>query len=78
VLAAEHLLGLAGVDLAREVVESAAEIVGDGLARLGPLGQDVQILEPLAERLAEIAVLFETPPALQQFLRRRLVLPEVG
>ena len=39
VLAAEHLLGLAGVDFARKIVEAAAEIVGDRLARLGPFDE---------------------------------------
>ena len=37
----------------------------------------VEVLEPLAQRFAEIAILFEAAPALQQLLRRRLVLPEV-
>ena len=42
VLAAEHLLGLAGVDLRRQLVERAPEVVGDRLPRFGPFDQDVQ------------------------------------
>jgi hypothetical protein len=77
VLAAEHLLGLAGVDLGGEVVERTPQIVGHRLAGLGPFGEHGKILEPLAQRFAEIAILLETAPPLQQLLRRRLVLPEV-
>jgi len=78
VLAAQHLLGLAGVDLCGEIVEGAAEIVRDRLAGLGPLGEDREIVEPRAQRLAQIAILFEPAAALQQLLRGGLILPEVG
>ncbi len=77
VLAAEHLLGLAGVDLRRQVVERAGEVVGDRLPCLGPFDQDGEILGAAPQRIAEIAILLEAPAALQQLLRRRLVLPEV-
>jgi len=77
VLAAEHLLGFTGVDLRGEIVERAAEIVGDRLPGLAPFDEHRQVLEPLAQRFAEIAILFEAAPALQQLLRRRLVFPEV-
>jgi len=77
VLAAEHLLGFAGVDLRREIVESAAEIVGHRLPGLAPFDENGEILEPLAQRFAEILIFFEAAAALQQLLRCRLVLPEV-
>jgi hypothetical protein len=77
VLAAEHLLGLAGVDLRGEIVEGAAEVIGDRLPGLGPLDENGEVFQPLAQRLAEVVVLFEPAAALQQFLRRSLVLPEV-
>ena len=48
VLAAEHLLGLAGVDLAAELVERAAEIVGDRLPRFRPLDEDGEIVDAAA------------------------------
>ena len=77
VLAAEHLLGFTGVDLRGEIVEGAAEIVGNRLPGLGPFGENGEIFEALAQRLAEVAILFEAAAALQQLLRRGLVLPEV-
>jgi len=78
VLAAQHLLGFAGVDQRGQVVQCAPEVVGNRLPRLAPLDEDGEIVEPLAQRFAETAVLLEAPAALQELLRRRLVLPEVG
>jgi hypothetical protein len=49
VLAAEHLLGLAGVNLRGEVVQRTAEIVRDGFSGLGPFGEDGEIVQPLAQ-----------------------------
>jgi hypothetical protein len=40
VLAAEHLLRLAGLDRRRQLVEPAPEIVGDRFTGLRPLDQD--------------------------------------
>jgi hypothetical protein len=77
VLSPEHLLGLAGVDRIREIVEAAREIVGNRLPCLGPLDEHREIVCSTTERFAQITVLFQTPPALQQFLRGRLILPEV-
>jgi hypothetical protein len=76
-LAAEHLLGLAGVDLAAELVERAAEILRDRLAGFGPLDEDVQVVEASAERRAQLAILLDAAAPLQQLLRGRLVLPEI-
>jgi hypothetical protein len=77
VLAAEHLLGFAGIDLCREIVEPAAQIVGHRLPGFGPFDQNGEIVEPPAQRVAEVAILFEAPAPLQQLLRRRLILPEI-
>jgi hypothetical protein len=78
VLASEHLLGLARLDLAAELVQRAREIVENRLARLGPFDEDAQILDAPLQRLAQVAVVLEPAPPLQQLLRRRLVLPEIG
>ncbi len=77
VLAAEHLLGLAGVDLRGELVEPAGEVVGDRLARFGPFDEHGEVVGAAPQRFAEIAVLFEAAAALQQLLGGRLILPEV-
>jgi hypothetical protein len=78
VLAAEHLLGLAGVDGFGKILEAAGKIVGHRLASLSPLHQDCEILGATLERFAQIAIFFKTPATLKQLLRGRLVLPEVG
>jgi hypothetical protein len=77
VLAAEHLLDLAGLHLLVERVERLRELRVDGFARLRPLDQDAEVVALLLQRLNEIAILFETPAALQDFLRRGRVVPEV-
>ncbi len=77
VLAAEHLLDLAGVDLHLEAVERLREFGVDGLARLRPLDEDGEIVALLAERQHEIAVLLQTAAALQDLLRFSLVFPEI-
>jgi hypothetical protein len=78
VLAAEHLLDLAGVDLDLEAVERLRELGVDGLARFRPFDEDGQIVVFLAERQREIAVLLQPATALQDLLRFGLVLPEIG
>jgi hypothetical protein len=77
VLAAEHLLRLAGVDLRGEIVERARELLGNGLSGLNPLDEDVQVLGAAQQRGAELAVLLEAAAPLQQLLRGGLILPEV-
>jgi len=78
VLPAEHLLDLALLDLALKRVETAGQVVGDGLALSGPLEQHRQIVDPALERLAQLVILLQAAPAPQCQLRRVLVLPEVG
>jgi hypothetical protein len=77
VLATEHLLGFAGVDLGGEVVEGASEILGDRLAGLGPLDEHVEIVELALQRVAELHVLLEPAAALEHFLRVGLIFPEI-
>ncbi len=57
VLAAEHLLDFAGVDLSGQLVEGAAEIVGDGLSRFGPFDEHGEIVDPTAaaSRLSSVS-----------------------
>jgi hypothetical protein len=77
VLAAQHFLGFAGVDLARKLVERAAKVVGDWFAGLGPFDQHVEVVEAALQGIAQLHVLLEPAAALQQFLRVRLILPEI-
>jgi hypothetical protein len=78
VFAAQHLLGLAGIDERGEIVQAGREIVRDGLPGLRPFEQHRQVLDTASQRLAEVAILFEPAPALLRLLRGGLVLPEVG
>jgi hypothetical protein len=78
VLAAEHLLGFAGFDFRGQVVEPLRQVVEDRLTGLRPLDEDGEIVHPRLERIAQLDVVFETSPPLQQLLRRRLVFPEIG
>jgi hypothetical protein len=78
VLSAEHPLGLAGIDLRGELVDRAYKVLEDRLPRLGPVDQHGEVVDPGFERPAEIAVVFDAPPALEQLLRGFLVLPEIG
>ena len=78
VLAAEHLLDLAGLDLTLQLVEPAGELGFDGFALLQPVGQHLQVVGTTAQRGDEGDILLEPPPALHHLLRLGLVLPEVG
>jgi hypothetical protein len=78
VLAAEHLLDLAGLHFLIECIERLDELSVDRLAGLSPLDQNGQIVALLPERDDQIAVLLETAPPLQDFLRLCLIFPEVG
>ena len=78
VLAAEHLLDLAGLDLALQLVEPAGELGLDGFALLQPVGEHLEVVGAAAQRRDEGDVLLEPPPALHHPLRLGLVLPEVG
>ena len=78
VLAAEHLLRFASFDFRAEIVEPAHQIVDDRLARLRPFDEDGEIVGAALQRFAEIDVALECLAALEDLLRRRLVLPEIG
>jgi len=78
VLAAEHFLDLCRLHFAIEGIERLREFRIDRLAGLGPLDQDGQVVTLFLEREHQVAVLLETPPALQDFLRFELVFPEIG
>jgi hypothetical protein len=78
VLAAEHLLGLAGLHFGGELVEPLRKIAEDVLARLQPLDEHDEVVGAALQRLAERDVRFERLAALQRLLRGGLVLPEIG
>ena len=78
VLAAEHLLDLAGLHFLIERVERLGELGVDRLARLRPFDQHGEIVALLLERHDEIAILLEPPAALQHLLRFGLIFPEIG
>ena len=78
VLAAEHLLDLAGLHFLIEHIERFGEFRVNGLARFRPFDEDGEIVGPLLQRAYEVLLLLETPPALQDTLGLGLVLPEIG
>jgi hypothetical protein len=78
VLAAEHFLDLARLDLLIEGLEGARELGVDGLARVGPLDEDGEVVALLLERQDQIAILLEAAASLLDFLRFGLILPEIG
>jgi hypothetical protein len=78
VLAAQHLLDLAGLYFLIESFEGLRELGVDRLAGLGPLDEHGEIVASLLERQHQIAILLEPAAALQDLLRFGLVLPEIG
>jgi hypothetical protein len=78
VLAAEHPFRFAGSHLRLELVERAHQVVEHGFTGLAPFDEHGEVVDARLERVAEIAILFQAAPALEQLLRRFLVLPEVG
>jgi hypothetical protein len=77
VLAAEHLLDLAGLHLLIERFEGLAELGVDGFAGFRPLDEHGQIVALFLQRTNEIEILFQPTPALQDLLGIALVLPEI-
>jgi hypothetical protein len=77
VLAAEHLLDLAGLDLGRQRVEAPLDVALDLLALLEPFHEHGEIVGPAAQRLDERKVVLEPAAALEDLLRLRLILPEI-
>jgi hypothetical protein len=78
VLAAEHLLDLAVLDLLVEDVERLSELRVHRLAGARPLDEDGEVVALLAQRMDKVAFLLEPAAALQDLLRFALVLPEIG
>jgi hypothetical protein len=78
VLAAEHLLDLAGLDFLIELIEPLQEFAVHRLAGFSPFDQHSEIVGSLLERQTELAILLETAAAQQDTLRFGLVLPEIG
>jgi hypothetical protein len=78
VLAAEHLLDLAGLHLLIERLEPLCQLGVDRLPRLRPFDEDGKVVALALQRRDELAVLFEAPAALQDFLRFGLIFPEIG
>jgi len=77
VFPAEHLLDLARLHFGIEGFEAGRELGVYRLARLGPFDQDREVVVLLLERENEIAILLDAAAALLDFLRFRLILPEV-
>jgi hypothetical protein len=77
VLAAHHLLDLAGLDFLIERLERLRELGVDGFARLRPFHQDREVVAFFPERGDEIAIQLEPPAALQDLLRFGLIVPKI-
>jgi hypothetical protein len=78
VLAAEHLLDLAGLYFLIEQVKRGCQLAVNRLAGFGPLDEHREIVALPLQRPHQIPILLEPPPALQRLLRFGLVLPEIG
>jgi hypothetical protein len=78
VLAAEHLLDLAGLHFLIEQFERVGEVGVDRLAGFDPFLQNVQVVALAQQRPQQVAILLEAPAALQDFLRFSLIFPEIG
>jgi len=78
VLAAKHLLDLAGLHVLVERIEPGGEFAVDRLTGLRPFDEDGQIIGLFLERRDQFAILLESAPALLHFLRVGGILPEVG
>ena len=78
VLAAEHFFNLGGIDFGLQFVDAAVQIGAHVLALSGPFDEHGKVFGSAPQRLRERDFLFEAPAALQQLLRLRLVLPEIG
>jgi hypothetical protein len=78
VLAAEHLLDLAGLYFLIERVERLAELDINGFAGLSPLGEHRQVVALLAKRQHQIAIELQASATLEDLLCVGLVFPEIG
>jgi hypothetical protein len=78
VLTSQHLPDLGGVDLQLEIVEAEGEILAHLLALPGPVHEHGEILGAPAQGVDQLDLVFQTAPALEQTLRFRLILPDIG
>jgi len=78
VLAAEHLLDLAGLHHLRELLEAGGEIREHVLALAGPLHEHAEVLGAFCQRGNERDFFLDAAPALEDLLRFGLVAPEIG
>jgi hypothetical protein len=77
-LAAEHLLDLAGLHFPIERLDGQRELGVNRLAGGRPLDEHAEVVASLLERHRQLPVLLETAAALQDLLGLGRVLPEVG
>jgi len=77
VFAAEHLLDLAGLHFLIERVEGLREFRIHRLAGFRPLDEHTEVVALLLQRVDEIAVLLQSPSALQNLLGFGLIFPEI-
>jgi hypothetical protein len=77
VLTAEHLLDLAALDQASEMLEAVSQLAGDIFALRGPIDQHADVVGFALERRNQLDFFFDPPPALKGLLRFDLVVPEV-
>ena len=78
VLAAQHLLDFAGIDLGFERVERPGQVGGHVLTGLRPFDEHAGVVDPLLEGIAQLDVLAQALTAAQRHLGFGLVVPEVG
>jgi hypothetical protein len=78
VLAAEHLLDLAGLYFLVEPFERDTEVLVDRLPRFSPFDEHGEVFALPLQRQHQVAILLEAAAALQDLLRFRLIFPEIG
>ena len=78
VLAAEHLLDLAAFDEAGELLDARRQLRGHVFTLAGPVDEHTQVVCFRCERGDQLDFFLDAPPALKDFLRLDLVVPEIG
>ena len=78
VLAAEHLLDLAGLDEAGELLDAGGQLRGDIFALARPVDEHAKIVCFGCEGGDQLDLLLDSTAALKDFLRLDLVVPEIG
>ena len=78
VLAAEHLLDLAALDKAGELLDAVGELRDDVFPLARPVDEHAQVVRLGRERGDQLDFFLDTPAALEDLLRLDLVAPEIG